>query len=59
LGADLIEAHGIEEGLLLRVGEPARQAAGEQDYPRPDVLDVDMHDSRRFGYWAGGKSGVR
>jgi len=30
LGADLIEAHGIEEGLLLRVGQPARQAAGIQ-----------------------------
>jgi len=30
LGADLIEAHGIQKGLLLRVGQPARQAAGIQ-----------------------------
>jgi len=35
--ADLIEAHGIEEGLLLRFGEPVSQAVGEQDHGHPDV----------------------
>jgi hypothetical protein len=38
LGADLIEAHGVQERLLLRVCEPVRQAAsGQTSATLPDI----------------------